>query len=252
VSEYRLIPLSGKLGEGKFTKVSSEDYDRLACSRWYENTGGYVVRRIGSKKAKRVIYMHREIMGVSDVLAFSNDTLVDHINHDTLDNRRENLRLRTHSQNMANTIKKFRVQYKGVRAGPQRGTFTAFVADAYLGQYRSAEDAAQAYDAAARYLFGEFAYVNFPDGQESLSPEEILEHSRPKRSSVYIGVQWEKRRKRWIAHVHVTENGKDKPIYLGSFKSEIEAAKARDAAVLRFGTRGRLNFPEGGLFAQNG
>lgn len=101
--------------------------------------------------------------------------VVDHINHDGLDNRRSNLRLATQQQNLWNARRKRNSSspYKGVserkelwRTAP---AWTATIRDretgkrVCLGTFRTAEDAARAYDKAAREMRGEFAVLNFPD-----------------------------------------------------------------------------------------
>jgi hypothetical protein len=98
-----------------------------------------------------------------------NGMVVDHINGDTLDNRRANLRICSVSQNAMNQAPQRikRSKYKGVTrhkkkwlsqinqrvAGKQKHT--------HLGLYDSEEDAARAYDKKAKELYGEFALLNF-------------------------------------------------------------------------------------------
>ena len=83
--------------------VDDEDYERLVCSNWSYAKGYAVIFR-------PTRYMHRIIMAISD------HSEVDHINGVTLDNRKENLRVATHRQNMMNR-KKHKVgtsKFKGV------------------------------------------------------------------------------------------------------------------------------------------
>lgn len=99
---------------------------------------------------------------------------VDHINGNGLDNRRANLRLATHSQNLANQAshltrkgKATHSKFKGVtspfphRERPWRATISVDRKQHFLGYYEHEEDAARAYDSAARLHFGEFAQTNY-------------------------------------------------------------------------------------------
>ena len=96
--------------------------------------------------------------------------MVDHINHNGLDNRRKNLRLCTVSQNNRNrrpiTRPNKGSKYKGVTFDKKRNLFKAEIQHNkkkyFLGRFKSQIKAAQAYDKKARELFGEFAYLNFP------------------------------------------------------------------------------------------
>lgn len=93
----------------------------------------------------------------------------DHINGDTLDNRRMNLRIVTCSQNLANRGKTLsnKSGFKGVSWYKRYNKWIAQVCHKNyrynLGYYDKAEDAARAYDKKTKELFGEFAYQNFPD-----------------------------------------------------------------------------------------
>lgn len=106
------------LTQGKRVKVSIEDYDYLSQFKWYwkwcstNPTIGYAARMVTipgqyyfNKKAnrmqpkQRVQLMHRVILNVD---ATDKIKQIDHINHDTLDNRRENLRITTPAGNINN------------------------------------------------------------------------------------------------------------------------------------------------------
>ena len=101
--------------------------------------------------------MHRQILGCQA------DQQIDHRNHNTLDNRRSNLRLATPSQNAINRRKA--KGYKGVSR--VRDKWRATIGSVrkkerrHLGYFPSAERAAKAYDAAAIEMYGEFALLNF-------------------------------------------------------------------------------------------
>lgn len=101
-------------------------------------------------------------------MAATKGEIVDHCNHDTLNNRRENLRLCTVAQNTANQRKSIRNTsgFKGVSWDRQNRQWEAKVCinghRIFLGRFADLIEAARAYDAGAIKYFGEFAYTNFP------------------------------------------------------------------------------------------
>lgn len=151
----REIPLT----QGFCALVDDADYEWLSSFRWYF-ASGYARTRVG----KAFVYMHRLIMGEPD-------GPVDHKNRSSLDNRRENLRLATYSGNAANRLKHLRngtctSLYKGVIRRPCGSFYTLLYHNKhnyYLGSFRDEVEAARAYDAKAKEIFGEFARLNFPD-----------------------------------------------------------------------------------------
>lgn len=160
-----------QLPGGKVAIVDADDFAWLSKWKWRYHVGnsrskGYVVR-YGTQDGKQVrIAMHRLIIGA---LA---DQKVDHINGNTLDNRRSNLRLATPQQNARNSRKRTRQsssQYRGVTWHKHIGKWQVMIKshayhNKYIGLYVDEREAAKAYDAAARELHGEFACLNFPDG----------------------------------------------------------------------------------------
>lgn len=157
------------LTQGKFAIVDDDDYGESMKHKWYaskKHYGGYVAKRntlIGGKKTHSV-YMHREIMG----LKRGDRKQVDHINHKTLDNRRQNLRLCTNQQNQMNRgpDRKNISSFKGVSWDRDNKKWRAQLGfngrNKHLGRYASPIEAAKAYDKAAIKYFGEFAHLNFP------------------------------------------------------------------------------------------
>ena len=93
--------------------------------------------------------------------------VVDHKNGNGLDNRKENLRVITQAENMKNTWARHSDnKYRGVYLLKKTNRWRAFIqADnkwIHLGYYSNLEDAARAYDKAAKKYFGEYAHLNFP------------------------------------------------------------------------------------------
>ena len=122
--------------------------------------------------------LSRFIMGPSDVM------VVDHRNHDTLDNRRANLRVCTRSENCRNNRGRAHKKnpYKGVCHHDHRKYNPNATGDKpwraytridgrriWLGYYKTAEEAARAYDLFALKTFGEFAMLNDPQMELQLA-----------------------------------------------------------------------------------
>ena len=108
--------------------------------------------------------------------------MVDHINKNTLDNRKENLRLVNGSQNQANRSANSSntTGLKGVRIAKDGKNFTARLAlrkpvrkEIYLGYFKTPEEAAAAYNKEAVINFGKFAQLNDIDNYERTP--EVLE-----------------------------------------------------------------------------
>jgi hypothetical protein len=138
---------------------------RIGTAEHYAVTKHTVL--VGGRPRRRTVAMHRLVMGVVD----DPSVVVDHINGNTLDNRRQNLRVAQRAQNQGNRVMNVRngSGYKGVRALPRGGYEARITTDGlrrYLGYFRRPEDAAAAYDDAAREQFGVFACVNFPQPGE--------------------------------------------------------------------------------------
>jgi hypothetical protein len=106
--------------------------------------------------------MHREIMNPPEGL------VVDHIDHNGLNNRKSNLRICTRSQNQCNQYRfDGKSKYKGVAWFKRTRKWTAAVClrgKRYrLGYFEREIDAAMAYDKAAKKYHREFACLNFPE-----------------------------------------------------------------------------------------
>lgn len=154
-----------KLSNGMVTKVSDEDHDWISKEHWMFDR--YAYRQTCVKGKRRSHRMHRDIA----LMMFGeipDGTAIDHINRDKLDNRRENLRLATQSQNNANLSTRKGRSYKGLSLDSKDGKWNSFIGYNYttynLGRYKTEDEAAQAYNIAAKYLWGEFANLNDTKG----------------------------------------------------------------------------------------
>jgi hypothetical protein len=163
------------LGEGEFTIIEPPDYYAYSKYKWILSADGnnfYAVReaKIGPKKTK-IVSLHREIMNAPKGI------LVDHRNGDGLDNRRENLRLATYSQNNINKPKKANTSsiFRGVcfeKCCQEWGVFTRVNGkQKRIGRFKDEVEAARAYDRAALKYHGEFARLNFPREDYVVRPE---------------------------------------------------------------------------------
>ena len=152
------------LTQGQVALVDDEDYPPLSLHRWYaqwEPHGKtfYAARHVRELGKKKTITMHRMVMN-----ALPNQT-VDHWDHNGLNNRKENLRLCTGTQNQANQ-KKVRgsSQFKGVCFLKKRNKWLCSIGfknkTYFIGHFNNEVDAARAYNSAALKLFGGFALIN--------------------------------------------------------------------------------------------
>ena len=155
-----------ELTKGKFAIVDDEDYERLSKYNWCIQ-GQYAARakskKLGEFGGRLTIFMHRFIMGLGDK---SNDRVVDHINGNPLDNRKENLRICTNRENLRNSKVHNRFGYKGV-VSYRGGKYQAMIWDGkrnlHIGMFKELEEAARAYDRKAKEMLGQFARLNFED-----------------------------------------------------------------------------------------
>ena len=160
------------LTRGYITLVSPQDSHLLSATAW----------RIKYQKGKRWLYAisqhkRKKVQLHRLILQLDKELQADHINHNGLDNRRENLRAATPIQNSRNTISRrnSKSRFIGVYWFKDRNTWMAGICinnkRKHLGCFSNEEDAARARDQAAIIHFGEFARLNFPTDERDRSYE---------------------------------------------------------------------------------
>lgn len=147
------------LSRGAFALVDAADYPTLSAHKWSLSRArlGYAVRKATANGKAAFVKMHNAVLAPPPGLE------VDHINGDTLDNRRCNLRLATRRQNIANRRPTASSGFKGVYRHKSGWAARIRLQGRlqYLGTFPSPDLAARAYDAAASAEWGEFAFQNF-------------------------------------------------------------------------------------------
>ena len=166
----QLIPLT----QGKFAIVDDEDVARISNIKWHahrERRGTFrAVNRVNfGSDQRRLVGIERIILQVPTRI------LIDHINHNPLDNRKDNLRWATYQQNSFNTRKGYvstTSKFKGVNFAPHAKKWRAYIIAGrkrkHLGYFTNEQAAANAYDEAAKVNFGEFAFLNLAGKEEKL------------------------------------------------------------------------------------
>jgi len=147
-----------KLTRNQVAIIDEDDNSLINQRSWQYHWHGYAVSHINNK----TILMHRLIMN------FPKGS-IDHINGNKLDNRKQNLRIATVSQNGANRKlnTKSKSGFKGVTWNKRKRKWSVVIIKEkkkyFLGYYYDPVEGAKVYDKKAKELFNEYARLNFPE-----------------------------------------------------------------------------------------
>ncbi len=163
-----------QLTHGHVALVDDEDFEVVNQFIWYPRKGVstiYARANDYENKKQRRVDMHRLVMNAQP------GQVVDHINCNGLDNRKENLRICTHTQNQWNQNKQITWEgkpcsskYRGVSWKKQNKKWSAVISyngkQFWIGVFNKEDDAALAYNKKAKELYGEYAQFNTVEGEE--------------------------------------------------------------------------------------
>lgn len=157
------------VGSDRYAICDWEDFDLVKAYNWRLSTrsrkndvyGALYAQAWKTEHKGERVSMHRLILPPPEGM------YVDHINGNGLDNRRANLRIATNQQNSFNTRAKRKNKYKGVSLEKASGLYRAYITldgqRKHLGRHATEEEAAKAYNLAARIYHKEFARLNDVD-----------------------------------------------------------------------------------------
>jgi len=150
------------LTQGKVALVDAEDFERVSKYKWfYHFKKGQKTGYAWADRNGKTFLMHRIIMGLTNPKILS-----DHINRNGLDNRKQNLRACSTSDNSKNCsiYSNNSSGFKGVNRSSSKKQWVARIRSkgksTFIGSFKTAVNAAKAYDVAALAIHGEFALTN--------------------------------------------------------------------------------------------
>jgi len=182
-----------ELSKGYEVEIDQEDFELVqSIGKWYASEQGkdnkiaYAEKRLTPKQFdklnkyliendrlpiyKKTLMMHRVIMNAAEA------NIIDHIDGNGLNNKKENLRFATRSQNAQNKLRKSKalskykcVHYAATEKRKLKKPWRAYIKDPNtnkkitVGYFATEEEAAKAYDKKAVELFETFAKLNFPE-----------------------------------------------------------------------------------------
>jgi hypothetical protein len=218
-----------------FTVLYDEcDHEFISARTWFVTNKGYVRTNIRQPDGRfKLKSLHRLLMNIDDP-----KILVDHRNRKPLDNRRQNLRLANHAQNIANRAHS---NSKGAYWDKKRGKWMAITSFGgerkYHGSFDKKEDAMYIYNQIVAQYHGEYAETNNLNGY---TPAEAVPMPLKRHNPAGFRGVTKRPNGTYIAQIGVNY----KRVHIGVYDTPEEAARAYDAEALRLlGPKAKLNFP---------
>lgn len=232
------ITLYGRKGVGLQMLVDDEDYDRMNQHKWYYHDGYAIsVKHVAGNKKNRfqnILIAHRYVLNLKK----GDMIIVDHINRNRLDNRKENLYKGDYKRNSANVNREkvSNAGYIGVKIESEN-CYLAICHGKTIGYYDTAIDAALAYDQYARVYFNGLSTLNFPEITTYDNIKKKSEkHNKHPRSSTVVGVSYSHTRRAQVKWRCVY-----KKIHIGWFYTEEEAIAALERFKERYHNENQTN-----------
>lgn len=225
-----VVPLT----QGQHVIIDQEDVSNIGKYNWYAayapQIKGYYGIRTFYDDGKKTIRMHRQIMENIIDKKLKKREIIDHIDHNGLNNRHKNLRLCTARQNNQNLKIKKTSKYPGVSYDKNSKRWVANITfldkKRHIDSFLTEAAAAKAYEMAQRLYCDE----NLVCKIKTISSYFVSKNFTPiwkikekNKTSVHKGVYYEKKYKKWRSQISVFGEKK----YLGQFDTEIEAYDAR-------------------------
>lgn len=226
------IPMRNRHGEiVSYAIVSPEDEERVKVHKW-SKIGGKRGNYAGTKIKGKNYSLHAFIKGKAP-----KGQVIDHINRNRLDNRRENLRFATKRQNLQNRAKTTN-GYQGTCL-QKNGKWRAACGVHYLGQFETALEAAKVYDRCAYVLYGEHAATNglvpfeecrdlkLEDLRRAKKTRDLPNHIRQKGSGYCVEIRYNTKKYQRGGFATLEEA----VATLARFQSEIDAIKRTERDI---------------------